>query len=196
MEERKNDITLKELYTQLITRLKNIIIKPSREWKIIQREDNDINEILTNYSLPLIGLCTIASFLSVLINLQEINYQTALKHALITFTALFGGLYLSYIATNHLLSLFHISTSKTINFKIVAYASTPLMIITFLATLFPELIFLYLALLYSYYIISRGIKHIISVNSSSILYISIIITFIIHFLPFFVQRLLLKMLFI
>lgn len=196
MEERKDEFTLKQIYIQLFVRVKNIILSPSTEWKKILNENLDLNQILSIYILPLIGICTLTSFISYLINLQEINFELALKYALITFTSLFGGIYLSYLIIGRILHYFQIIATKSIIFSIIAYSSTPLLLITILVSIVPELVLLYLASFYAYYIIWQGIKSFPGMKPDSALTISIIITFIIHFLPFFVQRLLLKLFFI
>lgn len=196
MEEKEDQLTLKGLYVQLFVRLKNLIITPSEEWKIIHSENKDINDILSAYSFPLIGLCTLSTFISILINLQEINFVIAIKHALITFIALSGGLYLAYKAIKHMLPTFKASASNTLTFSLVAYPLTPLLIVTVLVNLFPELILLYLVSFYAWYITWCGTKGLQGINSDSALTISTIITLLIHFLPFFVQRLLLKLIFI
>lgn len=195
MIEKTEDITLKTLYAKLFIRLKNLIIKPSSEWKRIHGENSGMEEILSGYSLPLIAICTLTSFLSTLVSLQQINFEIALKHALIIFLALFGGLYSSYIVTHQILTWFQIVASKLISFRLVAYASTPLLIIHFLVTLFPELLMLYMASVYSYYIIWQGIKGIPGLKPDKVLTIGVIITFIIHFFPFFVQQILKKLIF-
>ena len=195
MTEKTEDITLKTLYAKLFVRLKNLIIKPSSEWKRIHGENTGMEEILSGYSLPLIAICTLASFLNTLVSLQQINFEIALKNALITFVALFGGLYLSYIVTPRILPWFQIVASKSISFKLVAYASTPLLIIIFLVTLVPELLMLYLVSVYSYYIIWQGIKGLPGLKPDKVLTIGVIITFLIHFFPFFVQQILKKLIF-
>lgn len=195
MREGKNNTTLKAIYIRLFLRLKNLLVKPATQWKAILREENDINDVLSVYSLPLIGLCTLSTFISILVNLQEINFEIALKHALITFTSLFGGLYLCYLSTNRIMSWFQVSLSKTINFKLIAYSSTPLLVITFFVNLFPELILLYLASAYSYYIIWHGIKGLPGIKAESVLTLGTIITLLIHLVPFAIQRLLLKLIF-
>lgn len=196
MSKGKEDMTLKTLYIQLFLRLKNLLVKPAAEWKIIHREQDDPNAVLSAYSLPLIGLCTLSTFISILVNLQEINFEIALKHALITFTALFGGLYLAYLSINRLMPWFQIARSKTISFRLIAYSSTPLLVITFFVNLFPELILLYLASVYTYYVVWHGIKGVPGIKTELVLTLGIIITLLIHLWPFLIKRLLIKLIFI
>jgi hypothetical protein len=172
------------------------LVKPAAEWKAIHREPNDLNDVLSGYSLPLIGLCTLSTFISILVNLQEINFEIALKHALITFTALFGGLYLAYLLLNRFLPGFQVVHSKTLSFKLIAYSSTPLLVITFFVNLFPELILLYLASVYTYFVVWHGIKELPRIKAESVLTLGILISLLIHLLPFLIQRLLLKLIFI
>ena len=177
------------MYKDLFLRVKNILLKPADEWKKIFRDNIDANQILAEYLLPLIGICTLASFISVLINLPEINFEVALKHALVIFMALFGGLYLAFLIAGLIFPLFRITESKSVHLSIIAFSSTPFLIVVFLVILFPEWKILYLASLYSYYIIWQGVKGFPGINANSALTISTIIAFIIHFLPFFVQKL-------
>ncbi len=194
MEQKKKDQSLKLFYIELYLRAKNIIISPSLEWAIIRSENKDINGILSNYLLPLIGLCTISTFISFLINLQEINFELALKHSVVTFTSFFGGLFLAY-AILCIIIPYYYSASKPIIFSLVGYPSTLIIIIAILVNLLPDLVLLYLGSLYSYFIIWNGVKSLLGLKPNNALSISIIITFLIHFSPFLVYQIFLKLLF-
>lgn len=183
------------MYKELFLRVKNIVLKPAFEWRQIFRENIDTNQILAEYLLPLIGICTLASFITALTGLPEINFEVSIKYAFVTFLALFGGIYLAFLITGYILPLFRIKTSKSIQLSIVAYSLTPLIIVVFLVILVPGWKLLYLASLYSYYIVWQGIKGFPGINANSALTISTIITFLIHFLPFFVQQIFLFLFF-
>jgi hypothetical protein len=188
-----SNITLKQHYINLFSRLKNILIKPADEWVEIHKEDKDINDILSGFSLPLIGLCTFATFINFTFNRQSINFELALKHSAIVFTALFGGLYLTYLALIKINATFKLPDSKQLAFRLSAYSSGLLYVVTFITSLVPELFFLYMATLYSVFIVWQGVLQVPGIKQEQILTISLIIAFMIHFIPFFVKFFLIKL---
>ncbi|MDG5799923.1 hypothetical protein QA597_06070 [Marinilabiliaceae bacterium ANBcel2] len=185
-------VTTKGLYKNLVLRIKNLIIKPGEEWKSIHRENKSINEILSDFSLPLIALCAVATFINFAINHQAFNSELAIKHATVSFASLFVGLYLSFLMLKWILPKMHIPASPRLIFSIVAYPSGLWYIITFIINLIPELIILHLLTFYSIYIIWHAVSYLPGIRIEHNLVISVLIAGIIHITPYFIKFALLK----
>jgi len=144
-------------YKQIFLRIKNILIRPVSEWKNINYENNSVNETLT-FSFILLTICVLTRFLSILFSLQEINYEPAMKHAIIVFFYLFGGMYLTYFIMKFVVLHFFMGKSDSKIFKIVAYSATPLYTINIVVNLVPELFLIYILSLYGFYIAYLGVR--------------------------------------
>jgi len=102
----KETISLAVLYKNLIGRLKELIIRPQKEWRVIFSEPKSINEVLAQFSLPLIGFYTSAVFVGYLISHQQLDFESALKEAVFTFSSSFFALYVCYYVLGKVLQLF------------------------------------------------------------------------------------------
>ncbi|MCG8583006.1 MAG: YIP1 family protein [Bacteroidales bacterium] len=136
----KETISLSVLYKNLIGRLKELMVNPRKEWEIIFNERKQINEVLAQFSFPLIGLYTSVVFLGYLLSHQELDFESALKEAVFTFSSYFFGLYLCYYLFGKLLSVFNIVIDKVTIFSIVAYSSGVLYLSGSISALVPETI--------------------------------------------------------
>ncbi|HBG88050.1 MAG TPA: hypothetical protein DDW62_10930, partial [Marinilabiliaceae bacterium] len=84
----QENISTLTLYKNLLIRLRNLILCPASEWEKIESEDKKLNNILSEFSLPLIAVATLATFLDYIINYQGFAVELALKQSLATFTSL------------------------------------------------------------------------------------------------------------
>jgi hypothetical protein len=157
-------------YKQFLIRLIKILFKPMSEWKKIQNESGNIDKILTDYSLILIAICTLTKFLNIIFSSQEINFYLAMKHSVILFSYLFGGLYLSYFVVKYCMKQFYRFEDEKSAFKLVAYSATPLYIANFIWNLFPELLIINILSLYGFYIAYKGIRQLYGIKSKQSIY--------------------------
>lgn len=183
------------LYRNLTTRVKNLVLNPQVEWFNIHAQKKTINEVLTEFSLPLIALVTLATFLNCIINHQGVNFEWALKQAAVIFTALFGGLYLSYLWVKVILPRHQLSGDADYAFRLVGYGSGLWYVITLVTSIVPELVFLHLASFYSFYIIWATFDQEKEPSQQQKITITVLIGIIIHLIPYFVRYFLLKLIY-
>ena len=174
MEEKSN-----YTYRHFLTRFFNVLFKTNSEWKTVNHESCNINDILAQYSLILMAICTITKFLFLIFSVHEEIYVAMIKSALL-FAYLFGGLYLSYYLARALIYEYE----KEGDFKIIAYSATPLYIATILETFLFEIYnefayFVYALILYCVFIAYNGIRNIYELKKKDSLYIGISLTLII-----------------
>jgi hypothetical protein len=192
----KNKETNLSVYRNLVLRIKNLILNPAAEWLNIHSQKKSINEVLSEFALPLMAMVTLATFLNYIINHQGVNFELALKQAAVIFTALFGGLYLSYLLVKLILPRYQFSGDADYAFRLVGYGSGLWYVITLITTIVPELIVLHLASFYSFYIIWSGIDQEMGATQQQKITITVLIGIIIHIIPYFVRHILLKLIYL
>ncbi|WP_062127756.1 YIP1 family protein [Geofilum rubicundum] len=190
-----NKETFLSLYRNLALRVKNIVLSPREEWTSVHAQKKSINEVLTEFSLPLIALVTLATFLNYIFNHQGVNFELALKQAAVIFSALFGGLYLSYLLVKMILPRFGLSGDTNYAFRLVGYGSGLWYIITLITSIIPELVLLHLASFYSFYIIWETVGHEKATSQEQKMTITALIGIMIHLIPYFVKHFLLKLIY-
>jgi hypothetical protein len=191
----ENKETFLSLYRNLALRVKNIVLNPRVEWNSVHAQKKTLNEVLTEFSLPLIALVTIATFLNFILNHQGVNFELALKQAAVIFTALFGGLYLSYLMVKMMLPRFGFSGDADNAFRLVGYGSGLWYIIILITSIIPELVILHLASFYSFYILWETIAYEKAPSQEQKVIITTLIGIIIHLIPYFVKHFLLKLIY-
>ncbi len=156
--EEKQPVTTVQMYRNLGERLKGLFFTPAEEWRKIHREHISFNDIAGQFALPLIGMVSLATFLSHLINQQAFIFELALKKALLIFVALFGGLFLAWVLVFRTMKIFRMLSSRELAAKLTIYSSAPLYVVTLISVLIPEFFFVHILVVYSLYICWIGVR--------------------------------------
>ncbi|PWD99782.1 YIP1 family protein [Marinilabilia rubra] len=183
-----------ELYRNLVVRLRNFVISPVLEWRSIHRESTTFNDMLGNFALPLVGLVTIATFVSHLINQQAFILELAMKKAILVFVALLGAVFLSWYIVAKLLKFFQFVVSGELAAKLVIYSSGPLYVISFVTALIPEIFFIYILAFYSFYLAWLGVRDIAGPVHHRKFVFSVVVGVLVMGIPFLIKILLLNLL--
>ena len=189
----QNNISTKSLYKNLFNRLINLIIKPASEWKRIISENKNLNDVLSEFTLPLLAIVTVTAFLDHLFNYQGFEIGVAVKKAVLVFTSLFGGLYLSYYIMLNLLPKFGIESYKDKIFSFVAYSYGYWYLVSFITLLASELLILKLFGIYSLYIIWKYFEGDKMPEKSQKILLTLAVAIIIHAAPIIIQVVLNKL---
>jgi hypothetical protein len=186
----KEAISLGVLYKNLIGRLKELIIKPQQEWRLIFSEGKSINEVLTQFSLPLIGIYTLTVFLGYLMSHQELDFESALKEAVFTFSSSFFGLYVCYYFFLKLMAILKKEVKKEEMFQLVAYSSSIMYLSGSVVALIPEAIIIgSIVNLYLVYLVWIGLGALNRMTKEVHVWMTIIFGLIILILPSLIHRL-------
>ncbi|WP_075590492.1 Yip1 family protein [Labilibacter marinus] len=193
--------SMAEKYKLLFSRTRNLIVSPKSEWSSIHAEKSDLNSILGNYILPYIGVLTLLTFVGYITSHQGYDqgydFAPALKYALADFTALFGGLYITYFITLNILPKFTVkinaSDLKSLSFKICAYSSIVLYLVKMVVTLVPQASYLLALTIYTGYIVWLGTKEIGEFESKDLRVVfTIIVSALLLFIPYFISNLFIR----
>ena len=186
----KEAISLGVLYKNLIGRLKELIIKPQKEWQLIISEGKSINEILTQFSLPIIGFYSLTVFVGYLISHQQLDFESALKEAVFTFSSCFFGLYLIYYLFLKLLVIFKQEILKEELFQLIAYSSSILYLSGSISALIPEAIIIGSIInLYSIYLVWIGLGAMKNLSREVHIWMTVLLGLVILLMPSLIHRL-------
>lgn len=189
----KETQSLRVLYKNLFTRLKELIINPTKAWNEILQEKTQVNDILAQFSLPLMGIYTFAVFVGYLFSHQGWAFNLSLRDAVFTFSSCFFGLYLGWLLLTKLLPTFGFNESKETVFKLVAYPSMVIYLVGTLNRLVPETYFFVFLQLYAGYLVWKGIEVVNSSAKDSKILHTIVITLILLLLPFAIGEVLFRL---
>ncbi len=186
----KETIGFVAMYRNLITRLKDLMISPRKEWGIIFSEKMSVNEVLGQFSLPLIGVYTAAVFVGYLLSHKGLNFEIALKKAVFTFSSYFFGLYLAYFLLSKAMVLFRQEMEKEMVFKLVAFSSVIMYLVGIITSLFPETYFIgYLVNLYLTYLVWVGIDKTETTTKEGHVWQTVLFSVVVLTIPMFIEKL-------
>ncbi len=189
----KQSVNTEQMYRNIWQTLRSLISHPIREWQNIHRNSATLNDMLGNYALPQIGIITLATFVSFLINQQAFIFELALKRAILVFSALFGGLFIAWYMVFRLMKYFHFMSSRELAAKLTIYSSTPLYLVSFITALIPEFFFVHVFAIYCFYLSWTGIRDIPGPGSERKFAFSMIVGFAVLLIPYLIRGLLLNL---
>jgi hypothetical protein len=180
------------MLTEMIERIKGIILFPAKEWAKISKEDTNLLKLLITWVLPLLGITLVASMIgNTLASFSNLSIGIAEGIALVIF-ALAVLCVMAFIACI-LAPIFGGGGGFCRAFTLVAYAMTPAWLagVFYVIPNFGAPIVL-LVTLYSFYIMYLGITPMMSVSKSKAL-VYLIILVIAYAVVFVVLSLVLKL---
>ncbi len=169
--------------SSFIKRVRNIISEPVKEFIKISKESVKPGSLFVNYTLPFLGLYTVASYLGRIV-FGPATFSTGtgviLKSILLIILMVVAGIYLVSLAINEILPFFHTKKDITKTYSLITYSLTPAYISLVLSGLVPKLSVLFnLFGLYSvflYWIATAAIVDMIKVKRQIFVPISLLVT--------------------
>lgn len=182
------------MYKDLAIRLRNLLASPFLEWQRIHREPVTFNDMFSGFALPLIGIVTLGTFISHMVNQQAFIFELALKKAVLVFMALFAGLFIAWYVIFRLMKYFHLVSSRELAAKLTIYSSAPLYAASLITTLIPEVFFIQILSFYSFYLAWIGMRYLPGPGQDKKFIFSVFIAFAVLVFPFVVRTILLNLL--
>lgn len=172
---------------QFILRL---ILRPADAWRELDREE-EMNSFFKNYLYPTIAFVSAFSFIAIFFSHKSFSFELALKTFLLTFCSLFGGLYLAaYLLREISNKFFGGGNDLSLYLRFSGYSYALLYAVKIVVNLLPDLIFLYVFVLYTAAIVWEGCRNYLFVEEEQQVKFTVIATAILLFAPFFVGTIL------
>ncbi len=105
----------------IVDRIKNIMLTPKPEWRVIHGEKTGVQEIYLQYLVLVAALPAGGQLLS----MWRFDFHVALRLAIASYIATLAGAYVSALVLEYLAENFSSTRSRLNAFKLVAYGATP-----------------------------------------------------------------------
>lgn len=188
------------MYKEIFKWTAAVITQPSKAWKMLvakERKEADLRDeeaddpFQTEYLYPFIGLLTIAAFLSLFTH-KEFILEQALKSSIITCVSSFGGYYVAAYVLNEIgKSWFSFEKNLKLWQHFVGYSSALMFTLNIVWMLLPDVFFLYIFILYTFYIVWEGATIYFSVGDAQRMKFTTISTLLIIATPHIINKFLL-----
>ena len=109
---------------EIISRAKNILLKPKDEWKVIATETPEPKSLLLNYALPLALVPTIATFLGLVLFSRYIGIGWAVSSALVVLVSTLVTVYVCAFIIDALAPSFKSEKNFGRSLQLVIYSYT------------------------------------------------------------------------
>ena len=139
-------------YKKIADRIKMLVIQPGKEWVKISIEPRTGKEVINEFTIPLIGLLTLAAFIGGWIN-SDSGLEHGLKTVIQEVTCAFGGLYMAGYFIHKILPQFGSDADYDSVMKMCGYSISIYYLTQAVSSLMPELFIVKAAILYMAYII-------------------------------------------
>jgi hypothetical protein len=149
----------------LVTRAKNIILKPNQEWPVVAVEPSTPGGLFAGYVAPLAAIGPIASFIGLcivgvgvpFIGTYRVGFASGLTQAVISFVFAILGIFVVAAIVNVLAPSFNGQKNWLAALKVTAYSYTPAFIAGILLVIPPLGLLGILAGLYGIYLLYAGL---------------------------------------
>lgn len=170
-------------YKVVLLRLKNLVLSPAKEWEEIKTNVVNNTDSINLFAIPVIGLLSLASFLGVIINNQGINFQYALVEAIVTFTSAYFSIYVATFFIGELSGVLGIAKDRVQIMKFLPYAYSAYYVILLITELIPELFFIKILVLYTFYLVWEQASVIYSIGENDRVKFTVIYSLVLLFIP-------------
>jgi hypothetical protein len=149
----------------LVSRIKNILVTPRSEWRVIQAEATSVSRLYSGYVMPMAAFAAAMSFIRMTVVGVEVPSGgtvrapavSGLTTSLLTFLISLAGLYVVGLVINSLAGAFGGRPDRRQALKTAAYALTPAWLGTALSFLPMGSFLQFLAGLYGVYVLYVGL---------------------------------------
>ncbi len=143
-------------YREWLILSKGILFSPHRFWKQLDVEKQSINQVLSSFLLPWLGLTSMIVFIGFMVVHPHIQYFEALKNTVVVFARLFFAVYAAAWIFDKLNAAFGCFIAFHQAFAMVAFTLPVLCAESILSIFFPETFFVKAVLLYSIILFYMG----------------------------------------
>jgi hypothetical protein len=150
-------------HSNLVARVKNILLQPKAEWEVIDREPSSVGQIMRSWVLPLAAIPAIASLIGALVfgySFFGVTYRPGVVEAIGTaitqYVLAIVGVYVLALIIDALAPQFGGTKNRVQAMKVAAYSATAAWVAGIFG-LIPSLAMLGILGLYSLYLLYLGL---------------------------------------
>jgi hypothetical protein len=148
----------------LTERVKNILVQPVEEWRVIEKEPTTTGDLYTSYIMALAAIGPVASIVGLSLigfyvpmgGTYRVPLMTAIGHAVVTYVLALAGVYVLALIIDALAPTFNGTKNFTQALKVATYSFTAGWLVG-IFNLIPALAFLQIFGLYSLYLLYLGL---------------------------------------
>lgn len=154
-----------KMFKRIVHIISRLILRPAEGWReldIIEEQSH----FLRRFFYPLIAFVSAFSFVAVFFSHKSFDVELAFKHLMLTFCMLFGGLYLSaFLLSEITRKFFGGEKDFSLFIRFSGYSYSLLYVVIMVVALLPELVYLYVAALYTAVIAWEGSRNYLCVEA-------------------------------
>jgi hypothetical protein len=179
------------MYREIFKWIILLISQPAKAWEMLSQKEEKEEGILLHFVYPLIGFLTVAAFLGVMFTHKEFDVELALKASIRELLSAFGGFFLTvYLLNETGCRFFKIKKDMPLWQCFTGYSSSLMFVLNAVLILIPELFFLRIFILYTYYIVWEGGDAYMGVGEKDRLKFAVLTTTILLAIPYAIRILL------
>lgn len=181
------------MYRGILETIVSLGASPIPSWKkLAEKDTSNVNEFLSKFFYPLLGLTTLATFVGILWNKKGFPLEDAFKSASFTFIMLFATFFLSSRILNKVyVSYFNQKDNLPHVQYFTGYVLSFSYLIQILMALLPALFFVKVGILYIPYIIWVGSQSFIPVEEKSRIRFMVATSAVLYAVPYIFEKVLL-----
>lgn len=147
-----------EILKNILNAILKTVCAPVELWLQVKNENKEATSIQLNFYYPLLAVVTIAAFCGAWIGEEEFVFASCLKTSVLTLSAFLAGYFLSILTLIEVFSrVWNVERDYNLFVRLVTYASSLMLAIKFIVSLFSSFFFLQLANVYAAFIIWEGL---------------------------------------
>jgi hypothetical protein len=151
----------------IYNRTRTLIVRPQQAWQEINFEKRTKREAILEYLLPMsvvIGICTMLGSLFFADIEDSISFGYVLINGVISFLIVFLEVILAGWLITEISESFDAKVDSNMIFSLVIYSHAPFFLALAISRLFPQLLFLMITGIYSFFVFWLGISNLLRID--------------------------------
>lgn len=155
------------MWRDIFVTIAQLIVASPGAWKDIDREKRPLNEFLSRFLHPIVGIIALTTFIGGLWLVRDGDVESALKNVIITVVAVYGGYYLAAYALNEAAPRFGLTRNMARFQQFVGYSSVVLYALYIIIPFLTDFFILWVFALYTIHLVNTGAKFFMKVPAGN-----------------------------
>lgn len=146
----------KGMWRDIFVVMVQLLAAPHTAWRELKSEQKSPQEFLSKYLHPIFGIIALASFIGGLWFVRDGNLQSALKDAIVSVVAVYGGYFIASYVLNDIAPRFGVEKDIARLRQFVGYASVVMYLLYVVTAFMSGFFILWLLAIYTIHIVNTG----------------------------------------